>query len=155
MQPLLTIPRFVPATRTGAYQDCAVAHFYGISRNIISEEIKGAAAGEVEAGVMPVAGENAILHSALVQRKAHVRTAVIHRMDSSLVMKHGDRTVGAFDDDTALGLYFFQRGDANEVRIRKGARLRHGGGAVLFGGMLMLVVYWNHLCLMMAALKGL
>ena len=54
--------------------------------------------------MMPMAGENAILHSALVQRKAHVRTAVIHRMNSSLVMKHRDRTPGTFDDDTAFGL---------------------------------------------------
>ena len=46
--------------------------------HIISEWIEGAAAGKIEPCVVPVAGKDSVFDAAPVQRKAHVRTAVVH-----------------------------------------------------------------------------
>src|SRR6478672_8627056 len=46
-------------------------------RHVVRPEIEGRAAPQIETGMMPMAGEDAILDAAAVQRKAHVRAAVV------------------------------------------------------------------------------
>ena len=49
----------------------------GGGRNIIGPEIKGPAADQVKARVMPVASQNPVFDRAPVKRKAKVRTTVV------------------------------------------------------------------------------
>ena len=54
------------------------------SRHVIGPEIEGAAAGEIEPGMMPVTGQDPICDAAALQREAHVRAPVVEREDTSL-----------------------------------------------------------------------
>ena len=49
-------------------------------------QIKGTATREIEAGVVPVAGQGAVLDAAAIQRKAHMRAAIVEREDTIFVV---------------------------------------------------------------------
>ena len=51
----------VGAAEGGPDPDLAVAHPHGAGRDVVGPEVEGAATGEVEAGVVPVAGQDAVL----------------------------------------------------------------------------------------------
>src|SRR3954464_8467416 len=70
--------------------DLIVGNFDRKDTHIVSEEIECTAAGEIEAGVVPVAGQDAVTHRAAIQRKAHVRTAIIDRIDLIAVEEEYD-----------------------------------------------------------------
>jgi hypothetical protein len=55
-------------------------------RDIIGPEVEGAAAGEVKAGMMPMAGQNPVLDRAAVQRKTEMRATVVEREDTAPVV---------------------------------------------------------------------
>ena len=74
----------VGVTEGGLHPDLQVTHFDGTGRHIVGPQIEGAAAREIEAGVVPVAGQDAILNAAAVERKTHVRTAIVERKDTPL-----------------------------------------------------------------------
>src|SRR5262249_15822130 len=58
-------------------------------------------AGQGEAGMMPMACEDAVLHGAAVQREAHVRAAVVHRIDGLAMGKQGQGVSLDGDGQTA------------------------------------------------------
>ena len=72
-------------------QTSIVADFDRESAHIVGKQVERAAAGEVEAGVMPVAGQDAVAHRAAIERKAHVRAAIIDGVDLIAVEKQDDR----------------------------------------------------------------
>jgi len=55
-------------------------------RDIVRPEIEGPAAGQIKAGMMPVAGQNPILYRAAVKRETEVRATVIERVDATLIV---------------------------------------------------------------------
>ncbi len=57
------------------------AHVHRKSAHVIGPLVESPAACQVETGVVPVAGENAVLERAALQGKAHVRAAVIYRVN--------------------------------------------------------------------------
>jgi hypothetical protein len=74
VQPLAPMRCRVGVAKRGLHPDVRVTHFHVASRNIVDPEIEGAAACETEASVMPVAGQDAILDAAALERKAHMWT---------------------------------------------------------------------------------
>src|SRR5687768_13296271 len=73
-------------------------------RHVVGPEIEGAAAGEIEAGMVPVTGQDPVCDAAALQRKAHVRAPVVEREDTSLIVDEKDRRMPAVHDEAALGL---------------------------------------------------
>ena len=73
----------------------------GGGRNIIGPEIKGPAAGEVKARVMPVASQNPIFDRTPMERKAKMRTTVIEREELAPIMYDEQRARAAADDGHA------------------------------------------------------
>ena len=57
--------------------DFVVTHLNGETAHIIGPLVKSAAGSQIKAGIVPVAGENAVAHRPLVEREAHVWTAVV------------------------------------------------------------------------------
>jgi hypothetical protein len=57
----------------GLHPDLTVAQFDREGRYIVRPKIKGAAAFEIKAGVMPMTGQDAVLDAAAFKREAHVR----------------------------------------------------------------------------------
>ena len=47
-------------------------------RRVVGEEVEGAAAGEIEARVVPVAGEDPVTHRPAIEREPHVRAPIVH-----------------------------------------------------------------------------
>jgi len=71
--------------------------------HIVGPLIEGPAGCEVEARVMPVAGEDAVLDRSAVQREAHVRAPVVDREQAAVRIEQNDR-VTADNDRTAVAL---------------------------------------------------
>ncbi|MCL2393841.1 MAG: hypothetical protein FWC87_04050 [Acidimicrobiaceae bacterium] len=60
----------------GDYNDVVAGNFYGIGRNIVGERIQRSTRDEVEAGMVPVAGEQTLLDGAAMKGKTQVGAAI-------------------------------------------------------------------------------
>ena len=88
----------------GVEPDFAVANLRAECGHVVGKQVKGASAGEVELGMVPVTGQDAIGDGPLAQWKAHMRTAVIDRKDLIAVPEHGSRALTRGDDAHAVVL---------------------------------------------------
>jgi hypothetical protein len=69
------------------------ADFDWTGRHIIGPEIERAATREIEPGMVPVAGENAVLHASAIEGEPHVRAPIVKGVNATLVTDHQDRSV--------------------------------------------------------------
>jgi hypothetical protein len=76
----------------------------GAGRDVVRPQVEGAAAFEIEAGVVPVAGQNPVLDAAAFEREAHVRTAIVEGEDAPTVVDDEDRRMVAVHDEPTLRL---------------------------------------------------
>ena len=95
-------------TERGLYPDLAAAHLYRADWRVVRPQIEGAAAFEVEAGVVPMTGQDPVLDAAAVEREAHVRAPIVERKDPPAIIDDEDRTMGAMHDEPTLRLQLFQ-----------------------------------------------
>jgi hypothetical protein len=93
----------------------AVADLHGEDARLIGELVEGPAGFKVEAGVVPVAGQDAILYGPPVQREPHVGTAVIHSVHLAVVEKERERTTSEANRDAPGGAHLVQPTDSHEV----------------------------------------
>src|ERR1700693_5733270 len=87
----------------------ASALFDCAGRYVIRPEIKSATARKIEPRVMPVAGQNAVLDASAVERKTHVRTAVIQSIDPILIFDDENGAMRSADDEPPLALELLDR----------------------------------------------
>ena len=118
IEPLAPVRGRVGMTESGPHPDLAVAHLDREGRRVVRPEIEGAAAFEVEAGVVPMAREDPVLDAAPVEREAHVRATVVEGKDAPAVIDDEDRAMGAVHDEPALRLQLFEAPCKCEVRVR-------------------------------------
>ena len=95
VEPTAPMARRIAVAERRLDPDLAVTHLDRTGRNVIGPEIERAAARQIEAGVMPMTGEDAVLDAAAIERKAHMRAAVVEREDASPVVDHQDRGMAA------------------------------------------------------------
>ena len=95
--------------------DFAGAHLDGIGGHIVGPEVEAAAAAEVEAGMMPVAGKDAVADRAPVEWKAHMRAAVVDGVDAVLVLKERQGVAVDLDRQLALPYEIGQVGGEDEA----------------------------------------
>ena len=67
-----------------------IGHRHWERPHIVGERVECAAARQIKARVVPVAGQDAVLHGSPVQRKSHVRTSVVHCEYSLTMSEHCD-----------------------------------------------------------------
>ena len=67
--------------------------------------------------MVPMAGQDAVLDAAAVQRKAHVRTAIVEREDAPPVMNNQDWAMAAVHDEPAFRLQFIKPAREDEFRV--------------------------------------
>jgi len=96
--------RRVGVTEGGLHPNLGITHLDGTSRDVVRPQIESAAACEIEASVVPVAGQNAVLDASAVEGKAHMRTAIVKSKDTPAVVNDEDRTMGPAHDKPPLGL---------------------------------------------------
>jgi hypothetical protein len=76
----------IRVSKRGLHPDLAIAHLDWTHWRVVRPQIEGAAAFEIKAGVMPMTGQNAVLDTAALERKAHVRATVVKREDAPAVV---------------------------------------------------------------------
>ena len=86
VQPSAPVFRRVGLSERRLHPHVRVTHLDGTGRHVVGPQIEGAAAREIEACVMPVAGQNAIVDASAVERKAHVRTTIVKSEDTAAVV---------------------------------------------------------------------
>ena len=96
----------------------SVAHLDREGRRVVRPEIESAAAFEVEAGVVPMTGQDPVLDAAPVEREAHVRATVVEGVDAPAVIDDEDWAMGAMHDDPPLRFHLFEGPCMCKVRVR-------------------------------------
>ncbi len=104
VQPSAPVFRRVGLAEGGLHPHVGVTHLGGTGRRVVRPQIESAAACEIEASVVPVAGQNAVLDASAVEGKAHMRTAIVKSKDTPAVVNDEDRTMGPAHDKPPLGL---------------------------------------------------
>ena len=113
VQPPLQAPaverRVGVLARAARDQHLPVGDAHLVGRHVVGEQVERAAGSDVEAGVVPVAGQDAVVERSAVQREAHVRAAVVHGGNAVTVGEHGDGDPVALDQDDPLGAHGLDR----------------------------------------------
>ena len=112
----------VGVARARGHPHLAVAHLDVGRGDVIGPRIECPAGDEVEAGVMPVAGENAVGDGPPMQRESQVRTAIVERVDPIVVADHQDRAALALDHHHPLRPQLVEAGDTHEPLVAVGRR---------------------------------
>src|SRR5262249_20164799 len=86
------------------HPDFTIAQFDREDRYVIRPQIEGAAAFEIEAGVVPMAGQDAILDAAPLEREAHVRATIVEGENVPAVVDDEYGAMGAVYNEPTLRL---------------------------------------------------
>src|SRR5258708_19152630 len=92
-KPLMPVRSGIGMTERGPHPDVAIAHLDRADRYVVSPQVEGAAAFEVEAGVMPMAGQDAGLDASSLKWGAHVRATNVEGEDAPTVINDEGRTM--------------------------------------------------------------
>ncbi len=76
-KPLTRMRSRIGMSERGFHPDLSITQFDRKGWYIVGPKIKGTAASEIETGVVPMAGQNAIVDAAPLERESHVRATVI------------------------------------------------------------------------------
>src|SRR5438445_13621861 len=88
----------------GLHPDVTIAHLDRADRHVVRPEVEGAATFEIEASVVPVTGQDAVLDAAALEREAHVRAPIVEGEDTPAVVDDEDRTMATVHDELPLDL---------------------------------------------------
>src|SRR5439155_8977507 len=91
LEPIRAISEIHPAL--------AVAKLDRKRAQVVGPLVERATGGEIEARVVPVAGEDSVADRAAVKREAHVRAAVVDRLHVVSVRKEPERVPVQRDDE--------------------------------------------------------
>ena len=103
------------SSRCEIYPHLTVTDLHREDVRFIGELVEGPAGFKVEAGVVPVTGQDTVLYGPSVQREPHVGTAVIHSVHLAVVEKERERTTSEADGDAPGGAHLVQPTDSHEV----------------------------------------
>ena len=87
----------------------------------IGELVEGPAAFQIEAGVVPVAGQDAVAYAPPVQGEPHMGTAIVHGVHAAVMEEERQRVTGDPDGHATGGAHIVQPAGSHEVR---GSRLQ-------------------------------
>jgi len=104
VEPLAPMRCRIRVAEDGPHPDLAITHLGGAGRYVVCPQIKGTATRKIEAGVVPVAGQGAVLNAAAIQGKAHVRAAIVEREDTTFVVDNEYRSMRPVHDQPPLRL---------------------------------------------------
>src|SRR5262249_15753360 len=101
-KPLTPMRGGIGMTERGLHPDVAIAHLDRADRHVVRPQIEGAAAFEIEAGMVPMTGQNAVLDPAGLQRKAHMGATIVEGEDAATVVDDEDRPMATVHNEPAL-----------------------------------------------------
>ena len=116
VEPLAPMRCRISVTESRPHPDLAVTQLGGAGRHVVCPQIEGTATREIEAGVVPVAGQGSILDATAIQRKAHMRAAIVEREDATFVVDDEYRTMPPVRDQTSLRFQLLEAARTHEIR---------------------------------------
>ena len=116
VEPLAPMRGRISMAKDGSHPDFAVTHLDRAGRHVVCPQIEGTATREIEAGVVPVAGQGPILDATAIQRKAHMRAAIVEREDATFVVDDEYRTMPPVRDQTSLRFQLLEAARTHEIR---------------------------------------
>ena len=118
VEPLAPMRSRIEVAKDGPHPDFAVTHLGGAGRHVVCPQIEGTATREIEAGVVLVAGQGAVLDTAAIQGKAHMRAAIVEREDTTFVVDDEYRSMRPVHHQPPLRLQLLEAARAHEIRGR-------------------------------------
>ena len=112
-KPLMPVRGGIGMSEVGLHPDVTITHLDRADRHVVRPEVEGAATFEIEASVVPVTGQDAVLDAAALEREAHVRAPIVEGEDAPSVVDDEDRTMATVHDELPL-----------DLQLLKGARQR-------------------------------
>jgi hypothetical protein len=73
-------------------------------RYVVCPKIEGTATFEIETGVVPMTGQDAVVDTPPLEREAHVRATIVEGENAAVVVDNKDRTMTAVNDKPTLRL---------------------------------------------------
>src|SRR5260370_24154545 len=95
-----------------------MAHLGRAERYGARPQIEGAAAFEIEAGVVPMTGQDAVLDAAALERKTHVRATIVEGEDAPAVVDDEDRPMATVHNEPALRFEFLKASRVRALLVR-------------------------------------
>src|SRR5581483_134909 len=114
LQPLLEVGTTV-GFGGDDHHDPAIVDLDGVGPHVVGPGVEGAARAEVEAGVVPVAGHEAALDRAAMQRETHVGAAVVDGEGGAVAPEDADRLRAGLAGETAGPLQLGHRPDRDAI----------------------------------------
>src|SRR5260370_41105865 len=105
-------------TERGRYPNVVIAYLDRADGYIVRPQVEGAAAFKIEAGVVPMTGQDAVLDAAALERKAHVRATIVEGEDAPAVVDDEDRTMTTLHNQPPLRLQLFKAAHKHEFLVR-------------------------------------
>jgi hypothetical protein len=118
-KPLMPVRSGIGMTERGLHPDVAIAHLDRADRYIVRPEVESAAAFEVEAGVVPMTGQDAVLDASALKWEAHVRATIVECEDAPAVVDDEDRTMTAVHNELPLRLQLLKAHRQREFLVRR------------------------------------
>ena len=116
LKPADPVRFLVPLHRLWVHPHLPILHRDREAANVVGERVERAPTGEIEPRIVPVAGQDAVLHAAPVQRESHVRATVVHGVHLAVVVDHRDGMPAAGDHPAPAGLQFLNAAGLNLLR---------------------------------------
>jgi hypothetical protein len=88
-------------------------------RYVVRPQVEGAAAFEIEAGVVPMTGQDTVLDAAALEREAHVRATIVEGEDAPVVVDDEDRTMATVHNQPPLRLQLLKASREREFFVRR------------------------------------
>src|SRR5258707_15534170 len=118
-KPLMPVRGGIGMTERGLHPDVATAHLDRTDRYVVRPQVEGAAAFEVEAGVVPMTGQDAVLDASALKWEAHVRATIVEGEDAPAVVDDEDGTMAPVHNAPPFRLQFLKAPRRREFLVRR------------------------------------
>ena len=92
-QPPVPVRCGIGMPERGLHPDVAIAYLDRTDRHVVCPEVEGASAFQIEASVVPMTGQDAVLDAPALERETHVRATIVEGEDAPAVVDDEDRTM--------------------------------------------------------------
>jgi hypothetical protein len=117
-EPPMPVPRRIRMSERGRRPVVAIARLDRAARYIVGPEVESATAFQIEAGVVPMAGQDAVLDSTPLEREAHVWTTIVEGEDAPAVVDDEDGTMATLHGEPTLRFQRFKAPHEHEFAIQ-------------------------------------
>src|SRR6476646_4733290 len=118
-KPLTPVGSGIGMTERSFHPNLSVAYLDRADRYVVRPQIEGAAAFEIEAGVVPMTGQDSVVEAAALEWETHVRAAIVESKDTPAVVDDKNRTMATVHNEPPLHLQLIKAARECEILVRR------------------------------------